>query len=369
MNMMAKRCMVLLLLILLLCQTGCANTAQQTYRLYEGEIETQEGVYVDTTTMKLTFGDDLTIRYEGKQLDLGGKTFDIFNFRNNDGIYYDPKLERLSPVGYDGSIRIGTFHLPVFTCELGIEQGLIYVNQVPATVWQEMYEKNYVFLGDSMTQGTGTNKTYSRWLSELCGGFKATEYGLEGSCIAPKVDEIPTWEVGIESFYERYSSMDDNADVVVVFGSANDWATGRELGSPTDSTTDTFCGAVRALCIGLKEKYPDAEIFFFSSPQNNFVARPANNLSGTDWEGNKEGYNRKGYQLQDYAEAMEVVCAELDVNFCSLTEKLPWGEKELGNYGDVDGLYGTDGLHPNSEGHALIAKEMQTYMQMIFAEN
>lgn len=366
--MKTKRCIIFITLLLFLLQAGCANTTQHPYRIYDGVLETQQGLYFDSDTMELTFGDDAVVLYEGKQVDLGGQTFSVSNFRDGDSIYYDPDLTRLSPVGYDGSIRIGTFRQPMFTCELGIEQALIYVDQVQGTLWQEMYEKSYVFLGDKMTETTGTAKTYSQWLSELCGGVSATAYGLEGSCVAPKVDDIPAWEIGIESFYERYDTMVDDADVVVVLGGANDWATGRELGTPTDSTTDTFYGAVRALCLGLKEKYPDAEIFFFSSPQNNYAARPANNLSGTAWEGNVEGYNRKGYQLQDYSDAMAAVCAELDVNFCSLTEKLPWGAEELGNNSELDGLYGTDGLHPNSEGHSLIAKEMLTYMQTVFAQ-
>jgi lysophospholipase L1-like esterase len=125
---------------------------------------------------------------------------------------------------------------------------------------------------------------------------------------------------------------------------------------------------VRTLCQGLQVKYPNADIFFFSSPQNNYVDRPANELSGTKWDSNTEGYNRKGYTLQDYAAAMEEVCKDQGVYFYSLTDALPWGLEELGNNEDQTGIYGSDALHPNADGHSIIANEMARFILNALSE-
>jgi len=230
-------------------------------------IETQDGVNIDTVSMELTFGKNTLIQYDGGSIDVGGTTHKLNEFNEGDTIYYDPKSNRLMPHKCSGNIQLGVFHSPVYLCELNMEQSLLRVDEVSAPVLLAMQGKKVVCLGDSMTEGVGTTKTYSQYLKELCDFSQVTSYGLGGSCIAPKVDKEPLWEEGLLSFYERYEAMDGDADIVIVFGCVNDWVTGRELGTMGDSGTNTFYGAVAALCEGLREKYPYAEIYFFSSPQ------------------------------------------------------------------------------------------------------
>lgn len=359
---------LLLTIILSLIFSGCVQQQPLPFQVFSGAIDTNTDIHINSNTMKLTFGSDTYIEYDEGRIDLSNTTHDLSEFGDGDKIYFDPKTERLSNYAYHRSIQIGIFHLPLYMCELETEQELLFVNQISAPLMRSMHGKKVVCLGDSMTEGIGTTKVYSEWFPELCGFVSGKDLGLGGSCISPKVDEIPTWENGIASFYERYTLLEDDADVIIVFGCVNDWTTGRELGTISDTNADTFYGAMQALCGGLKEKYPSAQIFFFSSPQNNYAARPANDLAGTPWEGNTEGYNRKGLLLQDYATAMEEVCAKFDVHFHSLTEAFPWGADELGDHNGQTGTYGSDALHPNAEGHALIAQEMATFIQNTFAE-
>lgn len=366
---MKKICCLLLSLVLLIPLFGCTKDQPIVHELYNGTIETTTGAFIDSTKMTLTFGNDAYISYEEGKIDIGNTTHDLSTLIDGDDLYFDPRTERISTYSNHGSIYLGTFHLPLYLCELEMPQDLLFIDQVSALALKTTQGKKVVCLGDSMTEGIGTTKVYSEWFPELCGFVSGIDQGLGGSCIAPKVDDIPAWETGIASFYERYTLLEDDADVIIVFGCVNDWTTGRELGTITDAGTDTFYGAMRALCNGLKEKYPDAQIFFFSSPQNNYIARPANALAGTPWEGNTDGYNRKGYLLQDYAKAMEEVCTELDVHFHSLTEAFPWGAAELGDNNGQTGTYGSDALHPNAEGHALIAQEMAKFIQANFAKD
>lgn len=356
---MKRSLSILSILVILLCTfSACEQESITVPETISGRIETNDDIYIDTKAQTMTFGADTFVVYGEERIDIGNTTHDISNFGSGRSLYFHPHSKSLSTIDAVGNIYLGTLRTPISLSELNIPREKLFVDGLPVTWTEHFLDKKVVCLGDNMTEGVGTDKVYYEWLAQLCGFSTVTDHGLAGSCIAPKVDALPTWEEGIESFYERYDGMEDDADAVIVFGGVNDWVTGRELGTISDTGTDTFYGAMDALCAGLKEKYPTAEIFVFSSPQNNYIDRPANELGGTEWAGNTEGYNRKGYLIQDYADAMEEVCALYDIPFYSLTDALPWGAAELGDNASNSGVYGSDGLHPNAEGHALIALEM-----------
>lgn len=352
---------VSLLLVAVLLSACSTPVVKTEHILYDGQIETDTGVYMNTIARTITFGENSRISYSEGFFDVSGKTFDFSEFRQGQKLYFHPRSQSISSVAAHENIYLGKIAEPYFHCQFNMDRERFFVDELNVAMTETLSDKKVVCLGDSMTAGVATKKTYAQWFDDLCEFSQVETYGEGGSSISPKVDEIPTWD-NVKSFCERYSQMEGGADVVIVFGGVNDWIRGRELGHPGDKGSNTFCGAVDVLCNVLKTRYPDAEIFFFSSPQNNYVDRPATDLIGTQWENNVEGFNRKGYKLTDYAAAMGEVCQSNDVHFYSLTEALPWGVEELGDKNDVRGTYGTDGLHPNADGHALIAREMVRFM-------
>ena len=79
-------------------------------------------------------------------------------------------------------------------------------------------------------------------------------YGRNGNCIAL---DLKQWGTGM---YQRYKDMRDDLDYVVVIAGHNDASQGR-----LDSIgIDTFKERLRILCEGLIEKYPHAQLFFFT---------------------------------------------------------------------------------------------------------
>ncbi|MBQ8526075.1 MAG: SGNH/GDSL hydrolase family protein [Clostridia bacterium] len=114
------------------------------------------------------------------------------------------------------------------------------------------------FLGDSITEGVGTSgkdKIYHALLKEELGLAEARNYGISGTRFAlqkgtphrPKNDYVD-----VNSFSERFAQMDDDADVVVVFGGTNDYGHGdAPIGGFSDRTPDTFYGACHYLFSGL----------------------------------------------------------------------------------------------------------------------
>lgn len=123
--------------------------------------------------------------------------------------------------------------------------------------------KSINFLGDSITEGVGASspdKCYVEVLRKTYGLAAARNYGLGGTRITPQSQpsDDPQWD---RDFCGRYDSMDDNADIVVVFGGTNDFGHGfAPFGAVGDTTPATFCGACDYLYKHLKAKYPQAKI-------------------------------------------------------------------------------------------------------------
>jgi lysophospholipase L1-like esterase len=79
-------------------------------------------------------------------------------------------------------------------------------------------------------------------------------YGRNGNCIAL---DLQQWGTGM---YQRYKDMRDDLDYVVVIAGHND-ASGNRIDS---IGADLFKERLNILCRGLIERYPQAQIFFFT---------------------------------------------------------------------------------------------------------
>lgn len=308
---------IVLCLSIFLC--GCVKHAAIPYEVYEGTIHTQQGVFIDTETNILRFSEDAVLEYGSTQLPIGGMEFELSGVQDGDKLYYHPDSQRIYPFDSHQSICLGTYRQPVFLSELNMDSSVLYVDQRDAATLAGLKEITVACLGDSMTCGPDKYPGYIEFLPQLLGVSKVIDYGLSRSCIALDPDTSPNTEYCI-----RYAEMDENADMIFVLGCVNDWYYNRELGQPSDTSPVSFYGAMRTLCVGLKEKYPNAQIYMFSSPESNPENFHAMDMDGSPWEGNTEGFNRIGKQLADYAQAMQTVCQEEDIFFYSLTEELPW---------------------------------------------
>ena len=125
----------------------------------------------------------------------------------------------------------------------------------------ELKGKRVLFLGDSITEGVGTSCEAARYttvLKEKAGLAAIINHGISGTRLARQQhisQESLYWDTN--AFTERYSKMEDDADIVVVFGGTNDYGHGdAPFGNDDDRTIDTYCGAVHCLMQGLIEKYP-----------------------------------------------------------------------------------------------------------------
>ncbi|MBR2884730.1 MAG: SGNH/GDSL hydrolase family protein [Clostridia bacterium] len=213
------------------------------------------------------------------------------------------------------------------------------------------------FLGDSITEGVGAsceNTIYHAVLKKEVGLAEARNYGISGTRIAlqngtpknPKNDYV-----SINSFCARFSSMDDDADVVVVFGGTNDYGHGNaNLGTFADREPDTFYGACHYLFSGLIKKYLGKSIV---------IMTPLHRIEETKIPETKEP--GKYGTLKEYVNIIREVAEFYSIPVLDLY-------KESGLQPEIKEIqenYIPDGLHPNDNGNAVIAYKLKKFLEQL----
>ncbi len=213
------------------------------------------------------------------------------------------------------------------------------------------------FLGDSITQGVGASSketVYHAILKKEANLKEARSYGISGTRFAfqkgtlsiPKDDYVDA-----NSFCERFEQMDDDADVVVVFGGTNDYGHGdAELGSFSDRTPDTFYGACHYLFRGLIKKYLGKTIV---------IMTPLHRIDETKIPEAKKMGNYG--ILREYVNIIREVAEYYSLPVLDLysTSGLQPEIKEIQEH------YIPDGLHPNDKGNAVISHRLKRFLEIL----
>ena len=198
-------------------------------------------------------------------------------------------------------------------------------------------------LGDSLTQadisGVGDIGTpWTDYMNELCGFDICRNYGICGNMLS-----------GEGGMAERYIEMDDDADIICVFGGANDFCFGAPLGSKDDTDVKTFYGGLNTLVKGLANKYPQSEIFFVTPPKFKSTLY--------DWETYKPNIN--GNILKDFRDAIVEVA-----DYYSLPVLDFYTSGGMSCYLDK-GYFRPDGLHFSNEGYKKIAYRIAGFVNQL----
>ncbi len=203
------------------------------------------------------------------------------------------------------------------------------------------------FLGDSITEGVGTSadeKRYFELLKINFGLLNVNGYGISGTRFAKQI--TPSEEASFDKdFVSRVDEMCD-ADGVVVFGGTNDFGHGdAPIGTPSDRTPDTFYGACHTLFSKLIEKYPGKPIV---------IMTPLHRVSEDD-VAIKHGVS---VTLKTYVDIIREVAEFYSLPVCDMF-------KNSGLQPRVPVIaekYIPDGLHPNDEGHKIIADRLGNFL-------
>lgn len=211
--------------------------------------------------------------------------------------------------------------------------------------------KKINFLGDSITAGSGTKgkeNIYLNVLKEKEHLAEARNYGIGGTRIARQSTYLTDTYA---AFCDRYNEMDDDADIVVVFGGTNDYGHGdAPIGTMTDRTPDTFYGACHILMEGLLNKYPTGTIVFMTPVQRS-----------ASQESPKTTYAKCDVALIDYVNIIKEVAAYYSIpvldlySVASIHPALESNRKQ----------FCPDGLHPNNAGHLIIESRLAGFLKSL----
>ncbi len=214
----------------------------------------------------------------------------------------------------------------------------------------ELQGKTVAFLGDSITEGQGTTSSKKRYdtLAARALGFQALNYGIGGTRIAHQhhASEKPRWDL---CFCGRAYLIDPRADLILVFGGANDYGHGdAPFGTLGDCTPDTFCGAVDFLMRLLQQRYPKSRLAFLT---------PIRRLGG------EAPYDHPyklpdARPLEDYAQVILEKGRQYGIPVLDTYHELGIDPNVPGDCEE----YTVDGTHLNDNGHRKLAQLVEQFL-------
>ncbi len=218
----------------------------------------------------------------------------------------------------------------------------------------ELQGKKIVFLGDSITEGCGTSGVEHHFVTLVGkeGGFRESKnYGIGGTRIARQAVKYGEnlWD---RDFCSRIEELDEDADIIGVFGGTNDFGHGdAPLGTFADRDVNTFYGACHYLMSHLIERYPGKTIFFMT---------PLHRLT----EDNPKGDGNKAYNvapLKTYVEIIREVAEYYSIPVLDLYAVSGIQPKvEI-----IRQKFCPDGLHPNDAGHVILKDKILAFLRTI----
>ena len=218
-------------------------------------------------------------------------------------------------------------------------------------------------LGDSITEGYNTTRTYLQYLADLT-GCTTYNYGLGGSRIAEVSGD------SVQSFVERASTVRTDLDVLLVFGGINDfywsecylgdqYTVSTSTGAFTLNTdTSTFHGAYNTIMQTLISRLPTARIILLTPIH-----------AGRFSTGTKSTWmrNAKGLTLMDFIAAVKAVgllwgVPVIDMASQSgLNPNVTASQQAYFNH-NVPSTSNPDYLHPDANGHLRIAQTILRHL-------
>lgn len=208
------------------------------------------------------------------------------------------------------------------------------------------FHPRIAFMGDSITAGVGTTKTYHEYLHDKY-GFVCLNYGYGGAGYYRSYPSYGHGKMGLgvpgmgvaiteenyiipNNVITRLEEVDSNINGIVIFAGTNDW-------SNAISMTDfvEYVDAAFEYCLN---HFPNAPVLCMLP-----IHRKNDTIA-----------NSQGLTLKDYAEAILNECKKYSIAYVdtmTFSGLLPDNSENLSNYFTSD----PNGIHPDSKGHKRIA--------------
>lgn len=315
-----------------------------------GQVSGTGQINVDLSNNTMQF-DDLFVSNSMIANPIDNSSIDISKIKTGAWLYYNVSTQKvISSTIFDPStdnIAIGAWWAPLSIDIYGNPN--IYVDGVKYNPQQPLKGHKINVLGDSISYGINTSKSYVGDLKTVTGAETVRNYGLPSASIAQRAGKSWNWDT-VDPLIVHYQEMDKDADVIFLFGGVNDWVAGRPLGKFGDTDITTFYGALDTLLANLRSQYVGATILEATPLQTDWTTRPAAN-------GTSDGKNSQGLMLSDYVDAIKQVAGKYSVPVLDLYHGMFYPFNS-----DFKSKYMTDSLHPTRAGHLLLADKIGNFI-------
>lgn len=217
--------------------------------------------------------------------------------------------------------------------------------------------KKWCVVGDSLTEvNAATTKHYFDYIQDTT-GVSIQNLGVGGTGYVRGYDSS-------EAFYQRITSVANDADIVTIFGSGNDcnisamskfdgmtWS--EALGTYTDNTTDTICGCINATLNAFFTAYP---------------TKPIGIVAPTPWKTYPTTLTTNN-RFEDYTAVLKQIAEYHGIPFLDLYHNSNLRPENEANRdacfydSELDG--NADGVHPNALGHSIIAPKFFEFIKTL----
>lgn len=197
--------------------------------------------------------------------------------------------------------------------------------------------KKWTCIGDSLTEAYTVTGAHYFDLISAATGIETVNKGVSGTGYAR----------GTDNFMTRALTVPTDSDVVTFFGSGNDSGAGLELGTASDTGTDTLGGCINTAIDNLYSIMPVVQLGI---------------VTPTPWQGNMPSDDRwmEGYSalIVNICKRRSIPC--LDLFHCSNLNPNSEEVREIAYARDNGG-----GVHPSEAGHAIIAPRFLAFLESL----
>ncbi len=211
--------------------------------------------------------------------------------------------------------------------------------------------KKIACLGDSITEASNLDSeedwkqySYPAQLKGLLGAEEVYNLGIGGSSIG---------RYWADAFVDRYQEIPEDVDIIIVMGGTNDGfcVSDQEFGNLEERAYRTFCGDLDELMRGLKENYPDADIFF-ATPLPNILQ---------DYLMSERDYLMP---QKDFVDVILRMAQEYDFGLIDL-----YNSNLLDSHdANIVAEYMPDGVHGNHDGYRILAEHFAAELVRYYEE-
>lgn len=197
-----------------------------------------------------------------------------------------------------------------------------------------VFKKKYLHIfGDSITTRDYASEPYWDVINKSSNSLSITVNPRSGSRIAIKEDRT-------DSLIERYKTIPDGKDAVVVFMGTNDAADNTPIGTLNDGSETTLKGALSLIIDYWQSNYPKTRIGFITPIRRG---------------------NVNDVKMKTYSEAIIEVLESNGVPY--------FNGLELGGLNPYNSSVKTnlmpDGIHPNNDGHLYLLPRLTSFLEML----